>query len=137
MPLPGIGPHKFHVIRFDLLGMVESPVLKTADRIACMAVRGINILQQRLIWYFTRFAAPTAQLNQLFTPVFEEVDMQEEWVTNALNIGMEPDIASREFHNWLRENDDSGTRRQDQLRDPQTRPAVRRSMDAELRSRYM
>lgn len=135
MPLPELRPAEFYVVRFDLVGMVDSEALEAADRIACLAIRGVNILQQRLIWYFTRLVAPTGHLNELFTSVFEETDMQEEWVDRAVEADVAPDVAANDFHEWIRD-DDGGKRRQDRLRDPQSRAPVRRALEAELRSRY-
>lgn len=136
MPLPALRPGEFHLVRFDLVGMVDSHLLAQVPRLACMAMRGVNLLQQRLIWYFTRLAAPTGQLSQLFTPIFEEIDLQEEWVEAAIGAGTSPDAAADHFHEWIRADDGSGTRRQDRLRDPQARSMVRRSLDTEVRQRY-
>lgn len=135
MPLPTIRLGEFHVVHFDLMSMVASMELESAHRLACLAVRGVNLLQQRLIWYFTRFEVPTGQLNQLFAPVFEEVDMQEEWVEAATSLGISNADAVKEFHEWIRASDASGIRRQDRLKDAQSRSTVRRALDAEIRSR--
>lgn len=132
MPIPALDNDSFRVVRFDLIGMVEISALAAGDRLACMSVRGVNILQQRLIWYFTRFEAPTANLNQLFAPVFEEVDLQELWVEASLEAGVPTPEAESAFHDWIRGDDGTGTRWQDRLKDPQARAAVRRAMQSEI-----
>lgn len=137
MPLPSLRGDAFHVVRLDVIGMTDPSLLELDARIACMSVRGINLLQQRLIWYFTRLEAPTAQLTPLFAPVFEEVDLQEEWVEAAISAGTDVGTAIEDFHDWIRAVDDGGLRRQDRLRDPQARAMVRRELSAETRRRYV
>lgn len=136
MPLPGLRHDEFHIVRFDLMGMITTSVLESAERTVCMTVRGINLLQQRLIWYFTRFEAPTGLLNDLFAPIFDEVDLQEEWVSAALSNGQDRETADEEFHEWIRADDGSGIPRQIRLAESQSRAMVRRALNTELRRRY-
>jgi len=136
MPVPGLADGSFHVVRFDLIGMVATSALEEAHRLACMSVRGVNLLQQRLIWYFTRFETPTAHLNQLFAPVFEEVDLQETWIEAAAGAGVAAGEAVSSFHDWIRDDDGTGTRRQDRLKNAQSRPSIRRALRAEIQNRF-
>jgi hypothetical protein len=136
MPIPELATDRFDVVRLDLVGMVETDQLDLNARAACLSERGVNLLQQRLVWYFTRFVAPTESLNQIFVPVFEEVDLHEEWVTAAVAGGIEPDAAARDFHDWIRGEDSSGVRRQERLKEAQSRAPVRREMKASLDARY-
>lgn len=136
MPIPNLDHGTFHVVRFDLIGMITTSDLEAARRLATLSVRGVNLLQQRLIWYFTRFEVPTAQLNQLFTPVFEEVDLQEIWVEAATEAGVTTVDAVSTFHQWIRADDGTGTRRQDRLKDAQARPAIRRALQTEVANQF-
>ncbi len=135
IPLPGL-EIGFQVVRFDLIGMVDTAVLRASHRLACLSVRGVNLLQQRMIWYFTRFEAPTAHLNQLFAPVFEEVDLEETWIEAAIDVGMTIEDAASAFHEWIRSDDGTGTRQQDRLKDAQSRPSVRRALRLEIENRF-
>jgi len=79
---------------------------------------------------------PTGHLNRLFAPVFEEVDLQEAWVEAATDAGGSAYGAVAEFHDWIRADDGTGVRRQDRLKDPQTRSPVRRALQAEIKHRF-
>ena len=82
MPLPLLmGEH--HSAPFDEMGMVESTSLCATNRVACLTPYGINLLQQRFVWYLTRFLAPTHRLGEVSEAVFQEVDLCSEWVSEA------------------------------------------------------
>ena len=131
MPLPDLlGSH--HSARFDEIGLVESSSLEQSSRMACMTPQGVHLLQQRFIWYLTRFLAPTHLLAEVTEAVFEEADLHEEWVGKAIAHGIEPQHAAEAFHNWIRSSDESGSRRQDQLARRDRRPGLRRQMRTHL-----
>ena len=133
MPLPGLmGEH--HSARFDEMGLVDSATLQAAERVACLTPYGVNLLQQRFIWYLTRFLAPTHRLGEASEAVFQEAELEEEWVANATGKGADPIEAARAFHDWIRSSDESGVTRQDQLKEPQRRAGVRREMYRLLRA---
>ena len=132
MPLPGLkGEH--HSARFDEMGLVEAVALPTTERVACMTPYGVNLLQQRFIWYLTRFLVPTHRLGEASEAVFEEADLEEGWVAHAVDQGGDPDEAARAFHDWIRSADDSGIARQKQLEEPQKRAGLRRQMKSHLK----
>ena len=132
MPLPGLmGAH--YSARFDEMGLVKSADLSTAERVACMTPYGVNLLQQRFIWYLTRFLVPTHRLGEVSETVFEEAEMEEEWVMQAIESGKDPGEAARTFHDWIRSSDESGETRQDLLKEPQHRAGLRRQMRKHLR----
>ncbi len=132
MPLPGLtGAH--HSARFDEMGLVESAALPTTERVACMTPYGVNLLQQRFIWYLTRFLVPTYRLGEASDAVFEEADMEEEWVAHAIDKGEDPGKAAQAFHDWIRSSDESGANRQHQIKAPQRRAGLRRQMRSHLR----
>lgn len=127
MPLPELlGKH--YSARFEEMGLVESATLLTAERVACMSPYGVNLLQQRFIWYLTRLLVPTYRLGEATVAVFEEADLQEEWVVAATERGEDVANAARAFHEWVRSTDDSGVSRQKQIEDPQRRAGLRRQM---------
>lgn len=131
MPLPELdGGH--YAARFEQMGPVDSASLLPAKRIACLSPYGIHLLQQRFIWYLTRFLAPTHRLAEATASVFEEADLEEEWVIRATQRGAVRDAAAAAFHEWVRSPDESGTSPQDQLADPQRRAGVRRAMKHHL-----
>ncbi len=133
MPLPRLlGDH--YSARFDEMGLVKSASLSMARRMACMTPYGVNLLQQRFIWYLTRFLVPTHRLGEVSETVFEEADMEEEWVMHAIESGKGLDEAAQAFHDWIRASGESGIARQVQLREPQQRAGLRRQMRNHLRS---
>lgn len=130
-PLPGLlGTH--HSARFDEIGLVETGSLAERTRVACMTPHGVHLLQQRFIWYLTRFLAPTYRLAEVTEAVFEEADLQEEWVDQSVSRGNDPLSAAETFHEWIRLPDSSGVPRQDQLRQADLRAGVRRQMRTHL-----
>ena len=131
MPLPDLsGGH--HSARFDEIGLVESSSLEQAPRMACMTPYGVHLLQQRFIWYLTRFLAPTHRLAEVTEAVFDEADLHEEWVGKSMSHGIETQQAAEAFHDWIRSADESGARRQDQLAMRDRRPGLRRQMRTHL-----
>lgn len=127
MPLPELdGGH--YVARFEQMGLVESASLLPEKRIACLSPYGIHLLQQRFIWYLTRFLVPTHRLAEATESVFEEAELEEEWVSRAIQGGAVRDASTAAFHEWVRSPDESGKSPQEQLADPQRRAGVRRAM---------
>ena len=131
MPLPDL-PGGHHSALFDEIGLVKSSSLEPDLRTVCMTPDGIHLLQQRFIWYLTRFLAPTHRLAEVTEAVLEEADLHEEWVEKSMSHGIDPQHAAEAFHNWIRSSDESGVRRQDQLARRDRRPALRRQMRTRL-----
>lgn len=128
MPLPGLMGDETYAASFDSIGLVRSSELVDFQRVACLTPLGINLLQQRLIWYLTRFVVPTFRLNESCAAVFEEADLCEEWALQRVGQGSTIAAAYAEFHAWIRDTDSSGRMRQDGLDDPQRRAGIRRAM---------
>ena len=99
-----------------------------------MTPHGVHLLQQRFIWYLTRFLAPTHRLAEVTEAVFEEADLQEEWVEQSVSRGNDLESAAETFHEWIRSPDSSGVTRQDQLQQTDLRAGVRRQMRTHLNS---
>jgi hypothetical protein len=121
----------FHVADFARLGMADGHTLSATERIACLSVYGVNLLQQRLIWYLTRLEVPTFQLEEAFFHTYEEADLLEEWADALCDAGCRAQDASAQFESFLRTKAPGGRPLQDDLRDPQRRSAVRLACRAE------
>src|SRR6266511_58618 len=133
MPLPELYGEGNHAsASFDDIGLVPAPVTEGAERLACLGRKGINLLQQRFVFYLTRFAVPTFQLDRVAAAVFEEADLLEEWTMAALSRGQNAQEAAQQFHEWIRTDDGTGVSRQGRLAEPQGLSAVRRALRREL-----
>lgn len=132
MPLPELeGPGApFHAARVGEIGLADTERVLAAQRIACLTVFGVNLLQQRLIFFLTRFDVPTQKLWEAFGHTFEEVDLLEEWTEELHAVEGGAQLCADSFHKWIIE-----AGRQDQLRDPQKRGPVRIAMRAEIERR--
>jgi hypothetical protein len=131
MPLPDLvdgGP--FYAASFEHAGRVRSVALDRAQRIACLSRKGILILQQRLIFSWTRVEVPLHRLSSVSEPVLEEADLLEEWLEAGADAGSTDTYAEEEaFDRFLRTSPSGGTATlRDRLRDAETRADVRRSV---------
>lgn len=136
MPLPELLPGEVpHAARFSDAGMVQSNALRLDARLACLSQSGINLLQQRLIWHLTRFAAPTFRLHEACIGVFREVELHDEWAEELVEAGHRQEDVDEEFHNWIRDAPEGGSPRQIRLLDDQQVVAVRREMRSALEER--
>ncbi len=134
MPLPHLaGEDAHHAVRFADFGLAASEVLASAPRVACLDPVGINLLQQRFIFYMTRFIAGTQELHESCVAAFVELDLMEEWTDTWGSTELPVAEAAAAFHEWIREETSSG-RRQDQLRSEQHRAPLRREMRQHLDS---
>ena len=134
MPLPEI-MNSHYTARFDEIGLVRSELLCSTERLACLTPYGINLLQQRFIWFLTRFLVPTYRLNKTTRAVFEEAELCEEWVSTIKESGGEEQEAADKFHEWIR-SEVSGMSFQDMLAEPQRRAGVCREMQLHLKKHY-
>lgn len=103
------------------------------QRLACLSVPGINLLQQRLIWHLTRFEVETFRLHEAFAHTFEEADLLEEWNDVVLDGGVTEAEATVLFEEFIRADLGNGRTLQKGLRDPQRRSSVRSAVRAEAR----
>lgn len=95
---------------------VASEELTARNRIAALSNEGALILQQRLIFLHARYAATLDELYTLNAPIFTELELQQDWVEEALEVPpAEADEdaiteqAVKDFHDWL--DEDGGARR--------------------------
>lgn len=138
MPLPDLYPLRAsaYAALFEDVGRVASDKLLGGERVACMSVRGVNLLQQRLVNHMTRFVVPTFELQKACAPVFNEAELQEDWLDEARESGADLDEAAVHFHEFITSSDEEGRRRQGLLGDPQHLSSVRRDARRASRERY-
>ena len=128
MPLPGLpiqGDH--HAAQFDQIAPARRSQFSDTKRIACLSHDGINHLQQRLIFYLTRFDVPIGNLQKEFSHTYVEADLLEEW-RKQLAETCKNRIAK--FEEWIRDGTPS---RQECLKDEEKRHSVRAEMREEIK----
>jgi hypothetical protein len=126
MPLPNLdAAGGGFVAEFDNVAIVESALLDRSKRIAVLEVAGLNLLMQRFVHQLTRVVVKTSEFADATLPLYEEVDLIEDWVTYASEKGLDAIESERHCHDWLREMVGSSSR-QELLRDPQSRSRLRR-----------
>ena len=133
MPLPALMGTDLHAAHFPLLGLANSNALSATRRLACLSVYGVNLLQQRLVWYLTRLEVPTFQLQEAFAHTYEAADALEEWLDVLCDAGWTAQEASAQFESFLRAKVPGGRALQEDLRDPERRSAVRLACRAKAR----
>lgn len=133
MPLPHLVGRGFYLGRFDEMGRALTADLLKTQRLACLSVPGINLLQQRLIWHLTRFEVETFRLHEAFAHTFEEADLLEEWNDVLCDGGVAKTEATVLFEEFIRADQGNGRTLQEGLRDPQRRSSVRSAVRAEAR----
>ena len=131
MPLPDLDGDggSFHVAWLDQIGLVSTADLQNGERIACLSTIGVNILQQRLVFYLTRLEVETSVLWEAFSHTYEESDLLEDWVESLHDVEQTP---TESFESWIREGTPT---RQDRLRDAQYRSQIRAELRAEIHQR--
>jgi hypothetical protein len=131
-PLPDLlSGSEFFVGRLDELGRARTVAISAAERVACLSQYGVNLLQQRLVWYLTRLELATHVLNGAFSHTYEEADLLEEWSDTVVAAGRSVADASALFDAFIRADRGSGRTYQEDLQDPQRRSSVRTACRAE------
>lgn len=110
--------------------------LVLGQRIATLSNAGVVLLQQRMVYSFTRTHPLKQDFELALEPIFTELEMQESWVERACSVTTAPEdlqAAITDFHAWLDDND--GERRQ-RLSVSTAHSALRRELAEELRRRF-
>lgn len=124
---------------FSDIGVVPSSALSRSSRIAALTNYGVHVLQQRHVFYLTRFTIDVPTLAETFDPIATEMELQYEWVEAALDATPEVDAlsviekAEQEFTSYLDENN---RQRRQQLQETANRADVRRQVRREISKRY-
>jgi hypothetical protein len=134
MPLPDLcvsGDLRERAV-FDLSGRVATELLTRDKRIACLDTKGVLLLMQRRTYDMTRVAVDLETIHESIAAELEEADLLEEWTRHRLPGGASGnnlEVAIREqetlFDEVLRQNA-GGVPLRLRLKDPTTRPGVRR-----------
>jgi len=132
-PLPDLVASGLHVGSFEELGQARGAELDAGHRLACLSPFGVNLLQQRFIFYLTRLEVPTFRLQEAFGQYFEEVDLLEDWIDNLEGGNIDGRTAAGLFDTFLRTDLGAGRTLQKDLRDPQGRASVRQACQVEAR----
>lgn len=136
MPLPDLleeGRGAF-TAQLDLVGRARTDEL--GERIACLDLYGITILQQRIVNRASRVKISKDVFQEQSAPVFAEADLMEEWIEASAANHVPREDAEREFHEFLRADRGSEPRLQDQLRAAEKRPHVRQVVRQEIKKRF-
>ncbi|MFE6198234.1 hypothetical protein [Streptomyces sp. NPDC057838] len=146
MPLPDLLGVDSGYWASDLCEPVSLPAaeLSKEKRVAALSDEGVLLLQQRLIFFQTRFLVDVDALYEAAAPNFVERDLEEEWVTAALEASLEggseiEDLRSSaigDFHAWLDEADGDQASRRERLKAERERAAIRREALREIAARY-
>jgi hypothetical protein len=124
MPLTSLDGEGYWAARLDEIGRPLTSDLLASERLACLSLFGINMLQQRLTYYFSRAEIPTSMFNEAFSHTYEEADLLEDWSDALVAAGWTQAMAATEFETFIRSGEPS---LQSRLLDPQQRPSVRRT----------
>lgn len=111
MPLPKLIDGQDHSADFINLELIDSPTLPTCERIAVLSQSGVNLVMQRWVYHSTRLAVPTHTYSDSTVGPFDEADLIEEWVTDRVDDGADPQAAEHECASWLDERISGRTRR--------------------------
>lgn len=134
-PLDGLAGFHRPVAQLERATLVRSADVGIGDRLACASRLGINLLRQRLVHQLTRVVVETWKFDEEAAGTYEEIDLWEDWVSQAGESGAAAGEAAQHFHAWIRQ-DDGGQTRQERLASPQTAASVRRAAAAAMRDRY-
>ncbi len=137
MPLPDLIPtvtsgKRHQAAFFDEPYLVERGALELDSRIACLSLNGVNLLLRRWVHHNSRVVVPTSTYDGQTSPSYEEADLIEEWCEARMDIEVRQ--AAAEAVAWLREDGGGGVTRQQMLREPQSRSAVRVQMRSTIRT---
>lgn len=136
MPLPelqGPGAGQF-TAWLDLVGRVKTEDL--GPRVACLLPYGITILQQRIVNRASRVEIAHQVFHERSAPVFEELDLMEEWIEASHQHGTPRAEAEHAFHEFIREKRKDEPLLQAQLREEGKRPHVARVVRDAINIRF-
>jgi hypothetical protein len=136
MPLPELhGPGSEHfTAQLDLVGRVKTTDL--GPRIACLLPYGVTILQQRIVNRASRVQIANQVFHERSAPLFEELDLMEEWIEASQGYGTPRADAEHAFHELIREKRKDEPPLQDQLREEGKRPHVARVVREAIAVRF-
>ena len=114
----------FHVHRDEL-----------RSRVACLSLRGVNLLIQRWVHHCSRVVVKTNDIDQETSGAYEEVDIVEEWCSEAMLNSVPRNNALGDADEWLKGAFGSQSRRE-LLVTPQYRSQIRRAATAAVKESF-
>jgi hypothetical protein len=138
MPLPELIPNidsnrRHQVAEFTRTFHVHPDDLGLDKRIACLSPRGVILLFQRWVFYASRVVVPSYDFHDVILPVYEEIDLLEDWCEDAIAGGRSLQDAWIDVNTWLNK-DAGGVTRRTALGDPQKVGEIRRLARADAHS---
>lgn len=140
MPLPDLVAGGYWAADFRVTGSVPSDSIDRRCRIGTLSNLGVNILQQRLTHYMTRFTIDVRTLAVTFEGVAAEMELQYEWVDAALEASGNPDdldlvlVEEQAFQDFLGAG--GNAERRLKLKDALNRPDLRKEVRREIAKRF-
>lgn len=136
MPLPDLrGEGRgAYTAQLDLVGRARTDQL--GNRVACLDLYGITILQQRIVNRTSRVAISKDRFQEQSAAVFAEAELMEEWIEASAAQEVPRDDAEHEFHEFLRAVRGGEPALQDQLKEVEKRPHVRQVVRQEIKKRF-
>lgn len=138
MPLPDLMPSvdsgkRNQAALFDDTFHVHRDELRS--RVACLSLRGVNLLIQRWVHHCSRVVVKTDDIDQETSGAYEEVDVVEEWCSEAMLNNVPRNDALRDVDEWLKGAFGSQSRRE-ALVTPQYRSQIRRAATAAVKESF-
>lgn len=111
--------------RFDDLDVVDSDIMKDAQRIAILSAYGVNLLVQRWIYHCSRVAIRTPRIAEQTIGPFEEADLTGEAMQLLADAGVASERAIIDVDAWFGQGSPP---QRERLRSSQQRSSVRREL---------
>ncbi len=139
MPLPELDPNapqQSYAASFENVSSAASTDLVGKQRIACLSDHGIALLEQRYVFYLTRFVVPSEQLHMVCAPVLAECELQEEWMGRSAISNVPREAAEEAFHEFIRAPREGRESLQEALEEASKRGFVVKEVRGEMNTRF-
>jgi hypothetical protein len=141
MPLPGLFPTEddspFRYVDFNQVTSMRSEALRSGRRVACLSEYGVQLLQQRHVFHYTRVLVDLPTIHRALAPTFIEMELEQDWVeatVGAASCAADAIVrASTAFQDYL---GPASSERRSLLKDPARRSIVVSETRKEIRKRF-
>lgn len=132
--LPDVtGDGATHVANLAALDLWASAEVHQADRLAILALEGVNLLLQRWVFHNTRVVVPSSTLNAVTSGPFAEAEIVSDACQDLVSAGGNLAKAEALVDKWLGEEHHDGVSRRTTLEDSQRRSAIRQQIRTQTR----